>query len=428
MRRLTLLLVFAACASPGVPPGGPEDRLAPEIVLITPDSGALNTRPNWVVFRFDEVVGERPQGASSLDRLFLISPRDGEPRVDWRRSAIAVRPRKGWRPNTVYSVTMLPGLSDLRGNVRKQGATSLFSTGGEIPDTRISGIVFDWIAGTPAPRAAIEAISRDSVVYVASADSSGRFEMGNVPLGRYTVRAFMDANNNRALDPREAWDSTAITLTGTAGVELLAFVHDTIGPRINTVTVVDSVTLRVAFDKRIQPAMDMAPGLFRLVSTDSAVVPILSASFGRAFDVVRQSAERAKQDSARARDTTGRGRDTARARPATPRIPMPLRGAAKRDTTPAPTPSRESPELDVVLTLGAPVVAGTAYRLRALEIRGLLDAARSSDRVFTLPKLKTPTAADSAASARADSAASTRADSAATKVRRPSSPPPPPSA
>ena len=399
MRRvIAAALLAAGCASPGMPPGGPEDRLPPELEGITPDSGALNVQPRWVVFKFDEVVSERPQGVQSLERLFLISPRDGEARVDWRRDAIAVRPRRGWKPNTVYSVTMLPGLMDLRSNVRKQGATALFSTGGSIPDTRVSGIVFDWVAGRPAPSAAIEIIARDSTIYVGSADSTGRFEIRNVPLGDYTVRAFMDANSNRALDPREAWDSTGITLTGTAAVELLAFAHDTIGPRINTVTVVDSLTLRVTFDKRILPGMDMSPSAFRLLTADSAVVPIVTAAFGKAADSTRQAAERARQDSARGRDTTARAADTARARPAEPRIPMPIRNAAaaRRDTTPAPKPSRPSPEAEAVVTLGAPLVAGTTYRLRAIDIRGLLGNPRTSDRVFTLPKPKA-TAADSAA-------------------------------
>ena len=389
MRRLMLLLLVAACASPGMPPGGPEDKLPPELVSISPDSASLNVKPNWAVFRFDEVVSERPQGAASLERLFLISPRDGEPRVDWRRNSIAVRPRKGWRPNTVYSVTMLPGLTDLRTNVRKQGATLVFSTGGAIPDTRVTGIVFDWIAGRPAGGAAVEVISRDSVVYVASADSSGRFELRNVPLGSYVVRAFMDANNNRSLDSREAWDSAAITLTGTAAVELLAFVHDTIGPRINTVTVVDSLTLRVAFDKRLSPSTDVSPALFRLLTADSATVPIATAMFGRAADSLRTALARAAQDSARLRGDSVRADTTATARPAARARPGPGgRRPATADTTPLATPSRPSPEAEVVLTLGSPVAVGNTYRLRAQDIRGIIGAARTSDRVFTLPKPK----------------------------------------
>ena len=379
-----LCAAVLSCASPGMPPGGPDDRLPPELVTITPDSGTLNAKPRQVVFRFDEVVSERPTGAPALDRLFLISPRDGEPKVTWRRSAITVRPRKGWRDNTVYTVTMLPGLTDLRNNVRKQGAIALFSTGGTIPDTRLSGVVFDWIAGKPAPRAAIEAITPDSTIYVASADSTGRFEMRHLPLGRYTVRAYMDANSNRSVDAREAWDSIGVALTGTASVELLAFVHDTIGPRINTVTVQDSQTIRVTFDKPIHPNQVMEPALFRLMAADSAPLPIVTALSAKTAELERVAAEKAKQDSARLRDTTARDSVAA------PRFPMPIRKGASRDTTPVPVPSRPIPESEVILRLGAPLVAGSTYRLRALEIEGMLRVRRTSDRVFTPPKAKAP--------------------------------------
>ena len=134
----TLALAFGSavgCAQQGAPPGGPPDKQPPVLVRVTPDTGAVNTTPPRVVFRFDEVVSERPQGAPSLRELFLISPRDGEPDVDWRREAITVRPRRGWKKNAVYTVTMLPGLVDLRGNVRREGGTATYSKWPPIPDT-----------------------------------------------------------------------------------------------------------------------------------------------------------------------------------------------------------------------------------------------------------------------------------------------------
>jgi hypothetical protein len=234
---------------------------------------------------------------------------------------------------------------------------------------------------------------------VASADSTGRFAMAHLPLGPYTIRGYMDANSNRSVDSREAWDSLGIILTGTASVELLAFVHDTIGPRINTVAVQDSVTLRVNFDKPIHPNQVIEPALFRLMTADSAPLPIVSAQSAKTAELARAAAEKARLDSARARDTT------ARAEP--PRVPLPLRNAARRDTTPAPTPSRPIPEAELVLKVGSPIATGVSYRLRAIEIQGLLGIRRTSDRVFTLPKPKAPTKADSLAlpsnAARADS-------------------------
>ena len=123
VRRLIAAISLVACASQGDPPGGPPDAAPPVLVAIVPESGAVNMRPERVEFRFDEVVSERPSRAPSLEQMVLISPSDGLPRVDWRRRTIAVRPRGDWKPNAVYTVTLLPGITDLRGNVMPSGAS-----------------------------------------------------------------------------------------------------------------------------------------------------------------------------------------------------------------------------------------------------------------------------------------------------------------
>ena len=394
------LLAFAlGCASQGAPPGGAPDSTPPEVLHITPDTGAVNVKPPRVVFRFDEVVSERPQGVTSLRDLFVISPRAGEPDVDWHRDVITVRARRGWRTNTVYTVTMLPGLSDLRGNVRKDGAVALFSTGATVPSTRITGIVFDWAVGNPAPRSFVEAISRpDSAnVYVAPADSTGRFAFRHLPAGTYTVRGYIDANNNRELDPREAWDSVHVTLRDSAAAEILAFGHDTVGPAVSDVDVRDSVTLRLTLDRPLDPAQLVAPALFALVGADSAQVPIRSAVRAAVYDSLVQ--QRAAQD------TTGGARaDTARA-PAAPAPSPAPRPGARPDTAPVPRgplPSRPAPPKALVLEMGRPLRPSTTYRLRTIGLRGLLGVTRSAERAFTTPK--PGAAADSAGAAPTDSA------------------------
>ena len=120
---------------------------------MTPDSNAVNFRGRTVTFQFDETINDRGSGAQEVDNYFLVSPSDGNPRVSWRRSRIEVRPRKGFRDNTAYTVTLLPGLGDLRGNVTRSGASVVFSTGPTIPPDRITGTVFDWVAERPAARA-----------------------------------------------------------------------------------------------------------------------------------------------------------------------------------------------------------------------------------------------------------------------------------
>src|SRR3954465_10882069 len=281
LRRLTaVVLLGLGCASPGMPPGGPPDVAAPQIVEIVPDSGKVGVKPKEVLFRFDEVVSERPTGSTTLGDLFLISPRDGVARASWHRDVIAVRPEHGWRANTAYTVIMLKGLSDIRGNVRNTGASTFFSTGATVPVSRITGNVFDWVAGTPAAGALVESfVPPDSLhPYVALADSSGGFAIEHVPPGHYLLRAYVDRNKNFGIDPSEAWDSTSISLGDSARTTLLLFVHDTVPPRIRDIRAVDSVTLQITFDKPIGPGQALGGANFAILRSDSTRVPILSAA------------------------------------------------------------------------------------------------------------------------------------------------------
>ncbi|HEU4787277.1 MAG TPA: Ig-like domain-containing protein, partial [Gemmatimonadaceae bacterium] len=283
MRRLTALALTAgavagiACASAGAPPGGPEDHAPPQILSVTPESGQTNVRPKEVEFRFDEVVSDRGTGATAIDQLFLISPRTGAPNVSWHRRRITVKPGKGFLPNTAYRVTVLPGLADLRGNVRKDGATVLFSTGAGFPPFSILGVVFDWAGQQVAKGAYVEAVSHPdtNIVYVAATDTAGDFEVGPLPAGEYTVRALIDQNSNRTLDRNEKWDSTTVTVSDARRVvELDAIERDTVPPAISNIEVMDSVSLRVTFDKPIDPGLPLQPALVQLQRADSTPLEV----------------------------------------------------------------------------------------------------------------------------------------------------------
>jgi hypothetical protein len=370
LRRLTAVaLLGLGCASPGMPPGGPPDVAAPQIVEVVPDSGKVGVKPKEVLFRFDEVVSERPTGSATLADLFLISPRDGVAHASWHRDVVAVRPEHGWRNNTAYTVIMLRGLSDIRGNVRNTGASTFFSTGSSIPGTRVAGNVFDWVAGTPAAGALIESfVPPDSLhPYVALADSNGAFAIEHVPPGRYLLRAYVDRNRNLSIDPSEPWDSTSIALGDSLRTSLLLFVHDTIPPRIREIRAVDSVTLRITFDKPIDPTQTLGVANFAIVASDSTRVPIVSASPPAPDTLVRPPVAPA-------------------ARPSSPLSARPT--PARRDTTPVqpkPVMPRPVPLSDVVLKLQSQLAPKVAYRVRAIGIRGLLGKVGDSERVYTPP-------------------------------------------
>jgi hypothetical protein len=349
-----------------MPPGGPPDVAAPQIVAIIPDSGSVGVKPKEVIFRFDEVVAERPPSVTTLADLFLISPRDGVPDVSWHRDAIAVKPTYGWRANTPYTVIMMPGLADIRGNVRNTGATTFFSTGPTIPRTRISGQVFDWVTGATAAGALVESfVQPDSIhPYVALVDTGGAFLLEHLPPARYTVRAYLDRNKNMGIDPSEPWDSVSVNLADSARVELLLFVHDTAPPRLRDVAAADSQTLRVTFDKPFDPAQTITAANFAVIGPDSVPVPIASAN-------------------PEPRDTIGK------------LAPAPSRaGVSPRpDTTAAlkHVMSRPTAVSIALIRLQRPLTPKLVYRVRAIGIRGLLGRVGNSERPFTAPAPPPPT-------------------------------------
>ena len=363
MRRALIAVALAACASQAFPPGGPEDPDPPELVGVVPDSGAVGVDPDReVIFRFDEVVNERPSGAVDLRGLLLISPRQGEPRVDWNRTSLGVRARGDWRENTVYTVTLLPGLQDLRNNVRRQPATIVFSTGPTLPDTRLSGAIYDWVAGRPAASAIVEAMTPDSVVYLGAADSVGRFTLAHLPPGTYRVRGFVDPNRNREIDPREPFDTTVVQLADTASIELYAFVHDSAGPRVQSVDVRDSLTVRVIFDKALAPGQSLDTSQIRIVRADSTPVRVMSASLTR--------------------PETVRPPDTTAQRPAVP-LPAPADTADTAAVRPPPRPQRLSPPTQITVQVFPPLEPATTYVLTARDLRNLLGIPGDSRRTFT---------------------------------------------
>ena len=272
-------IVLAACASPGMPPGGPVDTEAPQILKIVPDSGKTGTSPPAVIFRFNEVVSERPSGASSLQALFIISPRDGEPRVDWSRDEISVKPRRNWKRNTAYTITMLPGLSDLRGNTRNTGAVTIFSTGSTIPSGKIAGSLFNWAEARTISRSGfVQAWPRGdtTTMYMAAVDSAGAYALDHLPPGQYVVRGLADENNNRGLDRREPWDTVSLNLTDTAPLNLYAFIHDSLGTRLTVATVRDSVTVELGFESPLSIAQPVTVSEITVRAPDSTTIGVLS--------------------------------------------------------------------------------------------------------------------------------------------------------
>ena len=354
------------------------DTDPPEVVSASIDTNAVGVKAAKLELHFNEVVSERPaisggSGPVTLESIVLVSPRTGTAKVEWHRETISIEPRGGFKPNTTYRITVLPGLADLRNNVSKATHSYVFSTGPKLEAFGILGRVFDWQAGNPAPGAIVEAVANagtaDSAIYIAVADSLGQFEVGPLPAGRYFVRSFIDADRNRDRGVVEKWDTTTVNVTDhRPSIEVLAAQRDTAIIGIQSASALDSIWVRVQLDKPFDARTLLALSMVDIRRKDSSVVQVEAVMTEERAAVLRQV------------------RDTSQRPPANP-IPAPpadlpsTRPPAARPTVPPP--------LNVIMVRVNPLTplkSGERYTITVRALPNLLGHSGSSAAVFDGPR------------------------------------------
>ena len=269
----------AACAHMEPPPGGPEDRIPPFAVTQRPDSFAVV--PGWrspVEIEFSERISEQ-----GVEEAVMVSPRTSPVRVDRGSRSIRVALRAGWEPDRIYHVTLRSEIQDLFNNRLPEPVRVVFSTGPEIPATRLSGVVVDRISGEPQLDVRVEAIrSADSLVYAVPSDSAGRFVFEYVPEGDYLLRAYPDRNINRRLDSFEERDSVAAVIGSEPGdeVRLSVVMPDTTAPVIASAQATGPRRIEVQFDDYLDPAFPVAPDSVTVTGPGGAVIPVVAVGIG----------------------------------------------------------------------------------------------------------------------------------------------------
>jgi Big-like domain-containing protein len=400
------------------PPGGPPDSTPPHIIVVQPESGAvLSEFKGDAVIRFDELIDEMGgvagnTGGGTLTGLpakVVLSPVAGRVEVSWHRTSIRVKPREGWKPGRVYHLQILPGITDLRHNVMKRGATVIFSTGPALPHAVLSGTVLQWVEQHAVPQALIRAaLLPDTIAYVTIADSGGTFSLTGIPAGRYRIYAIQDQNTNRQLDPREPFDSATVTVDSSRSTLFWTFAHDTIGPRLHDAAPVDSLTFRLTFSSQLDPYHALDTAHVRLFALpDTTPVPLRAVWTALQFDSI-QARERSIADSLRrARDTTahggGGGALKREAAPASPGAVGAGRAMAKADTGVARVDTarirqllrqRPVPTDRWVARAGTVLTPGGKYLVRVRGATNLSGVAADAQAVLAVPVPKPPAHGD----------------------------------
>jgi hypothetical protein len=343
-------------------------------------------------FRFDEVVSEggtpsEGTGTSDLEKLIILSPTTRVPDVNWKRDRITVRPAEGWRPNRVYRVELLPGVTDLRRNVSKRGAVLTFTTGPGVPKTTLTGTVVDWASSRPAPEALVEALLLpDSLPYRGLADSSGKFSLGPLPASTYLVRGVVDQNRNNVADPREPFDTVRLAQGKTAAGELWAFVHDTNPPRIQEIAVPDSLAATITLSQTLDPRQRLRLDAVTVrVLPDSTPVRVTSLLPKPQDDSLHRPAVPAG-------DTLA---DTARkARPGAVEVPPAALPGARKPAAAPPGPLTSRPPLSdkLVVRVERPWIPEKRYEVEIRGVRNTTGVAGDVRGAFAVPKAAPPRA------------------------------------
>jgi hypothetical protein len=322
-------------------------------VSIRPDTMAIV--PGYrgpVVFAFDVTIAEQ-----GVEEAVTVSPRTSPFTVDRSGREIRVGLRRGWEPGRIYHVEVGPGIADRFQNRRTEPIRLVFSTGPEIPETRATGMVTDRITGQPVVGGRVEAILQpDSLVYAVQTDSAGRFAVRHVPEGDYLVRAYVDADRDRALGPAEARDSArlAIRTDTVPSLRLVLLPYDTTPPVAGTAAYEDG-WVEVRFDDHLDPDQPLSPAQVTLVGPDDRAVPIEEVRIGAPV----------REREPEAADEEG----PAPAAPAPPRAPA----AAPQEEAAAPeaVPTGPLPSRSLFARPAEPLLPDTIYTVTVTGVRNV---------------------------------------------------------
>lgn len=135
------VLILWQCAYKAAPSGGPEDKTPPEIIYTFPaqDSTGIKSLP-YLEFRFSETVNQ----SSFNNQTWLLPELPGGYELEWKGGkTLRALLQDSLEEDQTYIFTIGTGIKDLRGNTLPSPFVLPFSTGPEIDQGEIAGVIFD---------------------------------------------------------------------------------------------------------------------------------------------------------------------------------------------------------------------------------------------------------------------------------------------
>jgi hypothetical protein len=219
--RISITLVFLSallilgCASEAPPGGGPPDRTPPILIDINVASGStLVPEDQEILFYFSETIN--PDNISKSVTVFPLSDKSAIVRAKGR--SLSVKPADIWDKNTVYTLIIGKGVSDIRGNNLDQPIQMSFTSGDHIPENRIIGKVLGLKENTTA----VISLSRktdnpDSILlfpeYYTQTGPEGDFSFEYLPSEVFHIAGYVDMDKSNSY--KDKFDGVCIPLKPT---------------------------------------------------------------------------------------------------------------------------------------------------------------------------------------------------------------------
>jgi hypothetical protein len=201
-------LAACSCAQIEPPSGGPEDKEAPRVTAVYPESAAVKVPlGDSVALTFSEPVDRR-----AVEDAFILSPPVEYRERSWQRDTWILRLSAPFRARVTYAGLLGAGAKDRHGIALKKPWTWAFSTGDTLDDGTISGevigqrypgkgaAVYAWPWDPAVPDTSKEGPPPDPL-RLGQADLQGKYELPYLPRGRpLRIAALYDRDRDRSFD------------------------------------------------------------------------------------------------------------------------------------------------------------------------------------------------------------------------------------
>ena len=204
-------LLAASCAIPEPPPGGAEDKTAPEVGATQPANGSSGVPVDTKV----EVKFSEKMAATRLEKSFEVSPRATIAKAHWKKDAVVLEFDEPLHPDTTYVIRLKPGYTDAHSVRSNRPFEFAFATSAEIDTGSITGRVYFRRKPTGKAVVRLFVLPKDSSFTPGTARpdrevntaEDGAYELKYLParMVPFLVWVFQDENENYVFESeREA--------------------------------------------------------------------------------------------------------------------------------------------------------------------------------------------------------------------------------